>query len=111
LAEKEGGYLAVFETLEEMNNVIAAREKRSTYWVGLSDSEKEGNWTWISGTALNKDMEGFLEKGKDLKNRDYGHIILQGGLMSRNISGRLPEGLKKGQRFVSGYLIEWETTN
>ncbi|GAA4269325.1 lectin-like protein [Hyunsoonleella aestuarii] len=108
LAEKEGGYLAVFETLEEMNYVTEASEKKATYWIGLSDSEKEGHWTWINGIALNKNMEGYLEKGNDLENRDYGHIMGRGGLLSRQISGRLPNGWK-GQMCVSGYLVEFDS--
>jgi antitoxin component YwqK of YwqJK toxin-antitoxin module len=110
LAEKEGGYLAVFETLEEMNYVTAACKKKSTYWVGLSDSRNESNWIWINGTALNKNMEGYLEKGNDLNNRDYGHIMSNGGLMSRHISGGLPNGWH-GQMCVSGYLIEFDSNN
>ena len=110
MAEEKGGYLAIFETIEEMNNVIAVREKKSTYWIGLSNAENEGNWTWINGTALNKNMEGYLKKGDNLEFRNYGHILLQGGLMSRNLNGRLPKGWK-GQMYVSGYLIEWGTIN
>ena len=108
LAEKEGGYLAVFETLEEMNHVTAASEKKATYWIGITDSEIEGHWTWINGTALNKNMEGYLEKGNDMENRDYGHIMGQGGLMSRQISGRLPKGWN-GEMCVSGYLVEFDS--
>ena len=110
LAEKEGGYLAVFETLEEMNYVIGASGKKSTYWIGLSDSQKEGDWIWINGTVLNKNMEGYLERGNDLKNRDYGHVMSQGGLLSRHISGGLPVGWK-GEMCVSGYLIEFDSIN
>ncbi|WP_170309907.1 lectin-like protein [Seonamhaeicola maritimus] len=108
LAEKEGGYLAVFETLEEMNYVTAASRKKSTYWVGISDSQKEGNWIWVNGKMINNNMLGYLENGNDLDNRDYGHIMLQRGLMSRHISGGLPKGWK-GQMCVSGYLIEFDS--
>jgi len=107
LAEKEGGYLAIFETLEEMNHVIAANAEKSTYWIGLNDYQKEGNWMWINGMALNKNMEGYLESGNDLKNRDYGHIMMHGGFMSRHISGGLPKGWN-GEMCVSGYIIEFD---
>lgn len=110
LAEKKGGYLAVFETLEEMNYVTGARVRKGTYWLGLSDSRKEGDWTWIDETALEKSWEGNLNTGHGLKNRNYAHIMVQGGLMSRHISGRLPEGWK-GERCVSGYLVEFDMTD
>ncbi len=108
LAEEQGGYLVVFETHEEMSFVQSRLARRDTAWVGLTDSENEGEWKWINGEKLDPLLEAsFLEKGRDLESRNYGHILLQGGLMSRHKTGVIPRGWN-GQEYVTGYVIEWD---
>ena len=107
LAEQSGGYLAVFETVEELSYIQSVQRHRRTAWVGITDSNKEGEWRWINGEKLDPVMLGYLEKGRDLEARDYGHILLQGGLMSRHKKGILPRGWT-GREYVEGYVIEWD---
>ena len=108
LSEESGGYLAVLETEEELGYVLSMRKKRNTFWVGLTDYENEGEWVWLNGEPLNSRMEGFLERGRDLPDRDFAHLLLQGDLMSRHVSGGLPASWR-GQMCVSGYLVEFDS--
>ena len=108
LAEDAGGYLACFETREELEFIQTNQSRRLTSWVGLTDAESEGRWKWINGADLDPSMISLLERGRDLDNRDYGHSLLQGGLGSRAEDGSLPRGWR-GASEVQGYLIEWDT--
>ena len=108
LAEQEGGHLAIFETPEEISFIQSSQKQRKTAWVGITDSQVEGEWRWIDGSKLDPTIESFLKRGRDMEARDYGHILLQGGLMSRHKSGILPRGWR-GREYVEGYLIEWDT--
>ena len=108
LAGQAGGYLAVFETPEELLFVKSAQSQRKTAWVGLTDSKKEGEWRWINGEKLDPVMSGYLQMSKDLQTRDYAHILLQGSLMSRDKTGIIPKGWP-GRKYVEGYVIEWDS--
>ena len=44
-----GGHLAEFSSLEEENTVDAFLSEDELYWIGLTDVDVEGTWTWGSG--------------------------------------------------------------
>ncbi len=104
--EDMGGILAILDTKEELEYIQNQRPCRFTAWVGITDEKNEGQWVWLNGKQIKNEMTGFLEKANSLDIRDYGHILLQGGLMSRANKGNLPKGWR-GQALVQAFLCEW----
>jgi hypothetical protein len=100
-----GGDLACPDDPNVLEFVQNQRPCRFTAWVGLT--KKNGEWEWINGKKLKKDMTGLMEQGGDLENRTCAHILLQGGLMSRPDDGILPSGWS-GQPKVQAFLCEWK---
>ncbi len=106
-AEEMGGKLACLETREEHDYVSSRMPNWTTAWVGLTDVNREGKWQWINGKSLNPRALGYLETGNALNSRDYGHLMRQGGFLSREISGVIPKRFS-GDQYVAGYLVELE---
>ncbi|WGL16075.1 C-type lectin domain-containing protein [Microbulbifer bruguierae] len=106
-AEKLGGRLAIFETVEELMYLESQIPRRRIAWVGLTDEKVEGDWTWLNGTRLSANMRDRLERGRGHEFRDYGYILLQGGLGSRADNGELPRGAH-GRPQVDGFVVEFE---
>ena len=53
--ESLGGHLAVINDSEENNAIVSylfSRNEDKTYYIGFSDAEHEGNWTWVTGEAV-----------------------------------------------------------
>ena len=54
--ESLGGYLATLTSAEEeaaVVNMVSKQSKKSGYYLGATDAEKEGNWKWITGEEWN----------------------------------------------------------
>ncbi|MCM2678148.1 lectin-like protein [Echinimonas agarilytica] len=106
-AEDRGGHLACFETLNELKLVKAKMHRSRALWVGLTDVQREGDWFWLNGEPLEPYMIDLLERGEQLEQRDYGHLLFNSGLNSRDEKGEKPKGWK-AQEHVEGFIIEWE---
>ena len=55
--EKENGHLASITNigihnyiLSKLNRKLKDKDKETWFWVGGTDQEEEGNWTWSDGT-------------------------------------------------------------
>ena len=51
-AQSKGGHLATFSSEEEWNEALEAisgTENGQHIWIGASDTEKEGDWKWVTG--------------------------------------------------------------
>ena len=107
-AEEAGGQLASIETADEYDYIISQEGyEKQTWWLGLTDVDVEGEWVWLSGKKLNSWFVGKLNKGRDLDERDYGHLAVGGTYWARAESGALPARVK-GRPLVEGYIIEFD---
>uniref|UniRef100_A0A8C5PRN8 C-type lectin domain-containing protein n=1 Tax=Leptobrachium leishanense TaxID=445787 RepID=A0A8C5PRN8_9ANUR len=48
----EGGHLGVIDSTEEQYFILGLIKR--TTWIGLSDSDMEGEWRWVDGTPYDK---------------------------------------------------------
>nr|XP_054599427.1 C-type lectin domain family 4 member E isoform X4 [Nothobranchius furzeri] len=55
-----------------------------SFWIGLTDSEVEGNWTWVDGSPLDSRMKFWLEgepnnaSGRSVSGEDCVAIVKRG---------------------------------
>ena len=70
--EKWDARLVKIDSREENDFIkteLLPTDKDGNYWIGLSDSDNEGNWTWTDGTQL--DSDGYKNWGENQpKNND-----------------------------------------
>jgi len=64
--------LAVFATAEEdlLGSTLAYEVSASSYWIGLSDLEEEGAWTWVDGTPLSYETAWYGDEPNDSGGED-----------------------------------------
>lgn len=58
LCEEMGGHLAVINTPQEAQFLIAVCGKHDA-WVGASDEAAEDHWTWVDGTQCNESIKAM----------------------------------------------------
>ena len=70
-----GGELAVIESEEENEALYAYMVGRGVdmAFIGYSDSEKEGTWTWVDGSEGTFTDWGFNDRGQRQPNADNAH--------------------------------------
>ncbi|CAI5766361.1 Hypothetical predicted protein [Podarcis lilfordi] len=50
--EKEGAHLVVINIQAEQSFLVKQLAGEQVFWIGLSDTVKEGEWRWVDGTPL-----------------------------------------------------------
>ncbi|WP_158966803.1 lectin-like protein [Paraglaciecola sp. L3A3] len=110
-----GGKLACFDTEDKLTYIHLLRAingNTKPVWVGLSDQDIEGKWQWSCGQTLHPKMRYWLERGSDLESRDYAHLTVSKGLLSRVNSGRAPDISDDYSTIdkVKGYVVEFDDT-
>jgi len=90
--EAMGGHLATFETPAEREFLVKLiRAADTSAWVGASDEEEEGAWTWVTGEPVTKAQQ----EGWGLDNHENAQHALcywkNTGVFDDNFSGtRMP---------------------
>ncbi|XP_073478621.1 hepatic lectin-like [Aquarana catesbeiana] len=71
--------LAVITSVEEQN-FISRQTGDQPYWIGLSDIEEEGKWTWVDGTDYASSYKAWMpnEPNNNDNNEDCAHLWLKG---------------------------------
>ncbi|XP_075042195.1 uncharacterized protein LOC142101710 [Mixophyes fleayi] len=75
---KQGGHLAVIDSYEEqefLRNFI-----KKTSWIGLSDSDMEGQWQWLDGTPYNATPKFWHEKQPDNAGNEDCAVLVPGSM-------------------------------
>ncbi|XP_059395734.1 C-type lectin domain family 17, member A-like [Carassius carassius] len=49
---ERGADLIIINNREEQKTVDKMRDGKTGFWIGLTDSEEEGNWKWVNGSTL-----------------------------------------------------------
>ncbi|XP_061472650.1 C-type lectin domain family 17, member A-like isoform X3 [Rhineura floridana] len=59
--EKEGAYLLIVNSLVEHNFLVKHLGNEQVFWIGLSDTNKEGEWLWLDGSRVSLSFWGAGE--------------------------------------------------
>ncbi|MEM7395358.1 MAG: C-type lectin domain-containing protein, partial [Verrucomicrobiota bacterium] len=101
LAESMGGYLVCINSQEE-NEFVARLFGKRTVFIGGTDAETEGEWTWLSGEPVT-----FAQwQGGEPNNKGEEDVMVMNGRgewLDVPVSGRFG---KTG--VVEGYVVEWD---
>ncbi|XP_039645018.1 C-type lectin domain family 4 member E-like [Perca fluviatilis] len=64
--QTRGGDLLVVNSQPEQRFVFessrAVEASSSRLWIGLTDAEEEGEWSWVDGSPLNSDLQFWLSR-------------------------------------------------
>ncbi|KAL4648581.1 CD209 antigen-like protein E [Arapaima gigas] len=63
---QRGGDLVIISSQEEQNFIS---KLNGEFWIGLSDTDKEGTWKWVDGTTVTKRNGYWMEKQPDDYNK------------------------------------------
>ncbi|XP_059395603.1 CD209 antigen-like protein E [Carassius carassius] len=58
---ERGADLIIINNREEQKTVDKMRDGKTGFWIGLTDSEEEGNWKWVDNSTL---TSGFWRLGQ-----------------------------------------------
>ncbi|XP_062372822.1 C-type lectin domain family 6 member A-like [Sardina pilchardus] len=78
-----GGHLVIIESEDERIFLQGhVNVDDISYWIGLTDSVEEDNWSWVDNTAFNshsdfwydKEPDNWIEDGKHPEGEDCAHM-------------------------------------
>ncbi len=111
LCAEKGGYLATITSEEEQNflmNLLQSHTK-NFYWIGGTDSEKEGTWKWITGEEWTYEnwLSGQPDNHSDTDNRSEDYLALE--RLKKGWNDLQNAGDSSGSSKITngGYICEW----
>jgi len=96
------GHLAYFETAEEHEFIVGIKPA-GTFWIGGTDRNDEGRFTWLDGGSLPQGLNFLRRQNKN--DRDFLHLTDNGAIGVRQKTGHLD---KAQFEWVIGYVCEWD---
>ena len=103
-AESRGGHLATITSIEEdriIGELIHTSVGDTFYWLGGTDEEEEGKWSWITGEPWV--YTNWLSQEPDNARGDEDYLLING------YDGKYAWGdtdVPDMQRFMTGYILE-----
>ncbi len=93
-----GGYLASVTSASEQSFIVGSVAQSNTaFWIGGTDEQTEGTWTWVNGDSFGYTNWNSGEPNNS-GNEDYLMMNTNGTWNDWNASGANP-----------GYVVEWDT--
>ncbi|MCD8382108.1 MAG: leucine-rich repeat protein [Clostridiales bacterium] len=112
--ESLGGHLVTITSEEEQNavyNYISALAGNVDIWIGISDSDEEGNWsTWITGETVTYTNWGSGEPDDYSTGQDYGVICCgtRNGSTYNVLPGQWDDVNSISDEVNGSFICEWE---
>lgn len=120
--ESLGGHLVTITSEEEMNTVIAllGSESLNCYWIGLSRSDVNADWEWVTGETVSYTNWAEGEPNNDQNaGETYAHLFgipYSGGRGIKNV-GQWNDVTNEGASYASshyelsnfGFICEWDS--
>nr|XP_028576961.1 C-type lectin domain family 17, member A-like [Podarcis muralis] len=75
---KEGAHLVVINIQAEQSFLVKQLAGQQVFWIGLSDTVKEGEWRWVDGTPLSISFWGPGEPNNALQGEDCATLLFNG---------------------------------
>ncbi|XP_055019902.1 C-type lectin domain family 4 member E-like, partial [Boleophthalmus pectinirostris] len=78
--QKASGDLVKIESREEQRFLFGKvrhlmSEDEEKFWIGLTDSETEGEWKWIDGSALDPSLSFWYRYGDNIQPDNWGSLF------------------------------------
>uniref|UniRef100_A0A3B3ZSK3 C-type lectin domain-containing protein n=1 Tax=Periophthalmus magnuspinnatus TaxID=409849 RepID=A0A3B3ZSK3_9GOBI len=91
MCQNMGVDLVKIESREEQDFFFNKISDRDWFWIGLTDSQTEGDWRWTDGSSLNKNLTFWNKEPDDWKGSGNDHpegedcaIILKGSTKDKS---------------------------
>ena len=108
--EQAGGYLVTINSKAEQDfiRIQIMNHRGEAFWIGLEDTEKEGDWRWVTGEPLLFTNWGPNQPDNAGDGQDHAciHTIPRDWNHSAAIIGQWDDDFDNE---IHGYICEWNT--
>lgn len=103
MCEDMGGHLATAETIEELrflSNLTQVIQHQRFVWLGATDAQKPGQWTWLTGVPQDPKLPTWRDKNSSAGQ----HCAI---LQVYGDQAAISDLGNKSDRVI-GFVCEWE---